>query len=253
MFEIPSPYNRPSSTNAFGWNPGTCASHASRPEYEVSRCPLNMRLGPPPTPGRVPRTFARSSSTCCHCTCSPMSAKVCATSSASACSDPVKLGVPTARLAHSTSRSRTIESGGSAMEVRQHFLAEETDLLVPTLAPELEHDVRAACLAVLLDRRDAVLRRARDRLATIEQRVGHLSLGGEPPTALHRLRHRGQLLHLDLRQLEQRVGRAADVLELVREVHAGDLARALAAGRAVGRVDGSDDGAADVDVGADVL
>ena len=108
MFEIPSPYSRPSSTNALGWNPGTCASHASRPEYEVSMCPLNMRLGPPPAPGRVPSTFARSSSTCCHCTCRPMSANVCAISSAIACSEPVKLGAPIARDAHSTSRSRSI-------------------------------------------------------------------------------------------------------------------------------------------------
>src|SRR5918992_1609045 len=213
MFEIPSPYRRPSSTNALGWKPGTCVSHASRPEYDVSTCPLNMRLGPPPAPGRVPSTFARSSSTCCHWTCSPMSAKVCATSSARACSEPVKLGVPIAALAHSTSRSRSIAI--SVTEVRKHLLAEEADLLVTAVAPQLEHDVRAAGLAVLLDRRE--------------------------------------LLHLDLGQLEQRVGRPADVLELVREVHARDLARALAACVAVALMDGGDDGAADVDVGGDVL
>src|SRR5680860_613879 len=154
MFEIPSPYSLPSSTNALGWNPGTCASHASRPEYEVSMCPLNMRLGPPPAPGRVPRTFARPSSTCCHCTWRPMSANVCATSSAIACSEPVKLGVPIARLAQSTSRSRSMCT--SATEVREHLVAEEADLLMPLLAPELEHDVRAARLAVLLDRLDAI-------------------------------------------------------------------------------------------------
>src|SRR5919106_6800015 len=174
MFEIPSPYNRPSSTNAFGWNPGTCASHASRPEYEVSRCPLNMRLGPPPTPGRVPSTFARSSSTCSHCTWRPMSASVCATSSAIACSEPVKLGVPMAVLAHSTSRSRSMVS--SPTEMRQDLLAEEADLLMTAVAPELEHDVGAARLAVLLNRGDAVLRRAGDRLAAVEGRVGHLGL-----------------------------------------------------------------------------
>ena len=44
-----------------------------------------------------------------------------------------------------------------------------------------------------------------------------------------------------------------DVLELVREVHAGDLARAVAARVAIGLVDRRDDGAADVDVGGDVL
>ena len=105
MFEIPRPYRRPSSTNALGWKPGTCASHGSRPEYDVSMCPLNMRLGPPPAPARVPSTFARPSSTCCHCTCSPMSRNVSRMSSAIASSEPVKLGMPIARDAQSTSRS----------------------------------------------------------------------------------------------------------------------------------------------------
>ena len=48
-------------------------------------------------------------------------------------------------------------------------------------------------------------------------------------------------------QLEQHVGRALDVLDLVGEVHAGDLARALAALGAV-VVDRGDDRAADVDL-----
>ena len=37
-------------TNALGWNPGTPRSHGSRPEYEVSMCPLNISVGPPPVP-----------------------------------------------------------------------------------------------------------------------------------------------------------------------------------------------------------
>src|SRR5581483_6264079 len=53
MFEIPSPYSRPSSTNGSGWKPGTCASHGSRPEYEVSMWPLSIRVGPPPVPSAV--------------------------------------------------------------------------------------------------------------------------------------------------------------------------------------------------------
>jgi hypothetical protein len=71
MFEIPSPYKRPSRTNAFGWKPGTSFSHGSRPEYDVSMCPLNISVFPPPTPRQVPSAFARPSSTCCHCTCRP--------------------------------------------------------------------------------------------------------------------------------------------------------------------------------------
>ena len=49
-------------------------------------------------------------------------------------------------------------------------------------------------------------------------------------------------------ELEQRVGRALDVLELVGEVHAGDLARAVAPGVAVAGVDRGDDRAADVEL-----
>ena len=33
-----------------GWKPGTSRSHGSRPEYEVSMWPLNIRLWPPPAP-----------------------------------------------------------------------------------------------------------------------------------------------------------------------------------------------------------
>ena len=84
-------------------------------------------------------------------------------------------------------------------------------------------------VAVLLDRRDAVGGRAGDRLAPVEQRVGDLRLRGQPAAPLHRLGHRPELVLLDPRQLEQRVGGAPDVLELVRQVHAGDLARAVAA------------------------
>ena len=62
-----------SRTNAFGWKPGTSVSHGSRPEYEVSMCPLNINDWPPPVPDQVPSAFARPSSTCCHCTCRPSS------------------------------------------------------------------------------------------------------------------------------------------------------------------------------------
>ena len=66
-------------------------------------------------------------------------------SSAIACSSPVKLGVPIARLAHSTSRSRSMrDRRRSRAHAREDLLAEQPDLLVPVRAPELEHDVRAA-------------------------------------------------------------------------------------------------------------
>ena len=59
---------------------GIPASHGSRPEYDVSMWPLNISVGPPPAPARVPSTFARPSSTCCHCTASPSSAQLARTS-----------------------------------------------------------------------------------------------------------------------------------------------------------------------------
>ena len=70
--------------------------------------PLNISVGPPPVPSRIPSTFARPSSTCCHCTCSPISSKVSAITVAISCSEPVKLGVAIARLAQSTRRFRSI-------------------------------------------------------------------------------------------------------------------------------------------------
>src|SRR5574340_840200 len=202
-------------------------------------CPLNMRLGPSPAPSRIPRTFARPSSTCCHWTRSPSSRNVSRTSSAIASSEPVKLGVSIAREAHSTSLASSIRS--SATNVREDVLPEEADLVVPAFAPELEHDVRATGGAVLLDRRDAVLGRPRDRTAAVEQGVRHLRLRREPAASLHGLGHGRELLHPDPGELEARVGGAADVLELVRKVHPGDLARPVTPRGAVGRVDGGDD------------
>src|SRR6478752_6069775 len=146
-------------------------------------CPLNMSDLPPPTVvSQRPTTFGRPSSTSCHCTRSPMPASSSRTRSPIACSSPVGLGIDTRSTASATSRSASIST-----EMGQHLLAEEVDLLVPAVAPELEHHVRAARVAVLLDRGDAVGGRAGDRLAAVEQRVGDLGLRGQPATALHRL------------------------------------------------------------------
>ena len=127
MFEMPSPKSRPSLTNAIGWKPRTPASHGSRPEYEVSMWPLNMRLGPPPSPGQVPSTLARPSSTCCHCTCRPISANVSRISSAIACSSPVKLGVAIACDAQSTRRSSLIAIAAVIGDARLNERGAERD------------------------------------------------------------------------------------------------------------------------------
>src|SRR5438874_4925095 len=248
MFEIPRPYTRPSCTNPSGWKPRISASQGSRPEYEVSMCPLNIRDLPPPAPSQRPTTLGRPASTSCHCTCSPMSSSSSLTRSPIACSSPVGLGTETRSPA-----SRTSRSAFTSTEMRQHLPAEELDLLLPPVAPELEHHVRAPCLAVFLDRRDAVSGGPRDRLALVEELVRHLRLRGETSTLLHRLGHRPDLVLRQAGELEQRVGGALDVLHLVREVHAGDLAGTVTAGVAVGLVNRCDDRAADVDVGVDVL
>src|SRR5438132_529151 len=164
MFEIPSPYSRPSRSKACGWKPGTFRSHGSRPEYDVSMCPLNMSVGPPPAPCHVPSALARLSSTCCHCTASPSGSYSETISSAMLCSSPVKLWTPLMRL-------------------------------------------------------------------------------GDGP----------DLVLLDAGEVEQRVGRALNVLHLVREIHAGDLARPVATLVAIGRVDRRDDRTTDVDVCVDLL
>ena len=132
------------------------------------------------------------------------------------------------------------------------LLAEHPDLLVAPFAPELEHHMGAAGVPVLLDRGDAVLGGARDRLALVEQLVRHLILGGEAAAPLHRLRDRPDLLLVDAGELEERVRGSLDVLHLVREVHAGDLARAVAALVTV-LSDRRDHRAADVDVACHVL
>src|SRR5436190_6740201 len=252
MFEIPSPYRRPSLTNGSGWKPGTPCSHGSRPEYEVSMWPLNIRVLPRPVPGHVPRTFARPSSTWCHWVCRPILPKLSSIRRPIASSSPVKLGVAIIRLACSTRRSRSMliapapapakpapplfvslrQAYGSS-NLRQDALGEELQLPEPVLAPQLEHHVSAAGLLVLPDCGNAVLGRAGDRLALVEDLVGHGRLRGEAPTGLHRLGDRDDLVLGQPRALEQRVGGALDVLHLVGEVHTGDLARAVAAALAV--------------------
>src|SRR5215831_152037 len=94
---------------------------------------------------------------------------------------PVGLGVLTYEHAVSTSRrssmqpmSRSVSSSMVAKliafspQVGEDLLGEQLDLPVALLAPQLEHDVSAAGVVVLLDRLDAVARRARDRTGLVE-------------------------------------------------------------------------------------
>src|SRR6266566_1737649 len=240
---------RPSWTKPSGRKPRIPSSHGSWPEYDVSMCPLNMSELPPPVfVSQRPTTLGRPSSTSCHCTWRPMSSSSSRTRSPIACSAPVGLGTETRSTASATSRSASIST-----EMWQHLLAEQLDLLVPAIAPELEHHVRAPGLAVLLDRSDAVGGSAGDRLALVEDLVGHLRLRREPSALLHRVGDGSDLVLAQPGEIEERIGCSLDVLHLVGEVHACNLARAVAAGVAVSGMDRRNDSAADVDVGVDVL
>jgi hypothetical protein len=109
--------------------------------------------------------------------------------------------------------------------------------------------VRAAGRPVLLDCRDAVLGRAGDRLALSRiSSVTASAAASRPPLSIASAIGDDLLLR-ELGELEQRVGGALDVLDLVREVHAGDLPRPLPALVAVVRMDGRDDGAPEIEFG----
>src|SRR5919201_6500414 len=166
---------RPSRSKPSGWKPGRPASQGSRPEYDVSMWPLNMSDFPPPAPSHRPTTFGRPASTSCHCTCRPIPPSSPRTRSPIACSSPVGLGTDTRSAASWTSRSAL-----TSTEMPQHLPAKERDLLVAAIAPELEHHVGAARVAVLLDRGDAIGGRPGDRPAIFEDLVGHLLLRRQP-------------------------------------------------------------------------
>ena len=215
--------------------------------------PLNIRLGPPPEPSRMPSTLARPSSTCCHCTCRPISRNVSRMSSAIACSSPVKLGDADRRGSPiSTSRSRSIRDGSvaHARTCGSTFSPNSRICSWRFVAPELEHDVRAARGAVLLDRRDAVVGRAGDRLAAVEDRVGDLGLRGQPAALLHRLGDRRGSPRGRSRARSSSVSAEPWMFCTLLARYMPAISRAPSRPAvAVGRVDRGDDRAADVDRG----
>ena len=241
-------------TNASGWKPRTPASHGSRPEYDVSMWPLNMRLCPPPAPGHVPSTLARPSSTCCHCTCRPMLGERVAHQLghrllvAGEARRADRLRGPARRAGRG--RSAPGRHGGSAAARARRRAGSARGGARPR--------ARASRACSPASRYSSIARMQSAGVPAIGlQRSSSesvtCSFAASRPPSLHRLGDRRELLHLDPGQLEQRVGGAADVLELVRQVHAGDLARAVAAAVAVVGVDRGDDRAADVDRSGRVL
>ena len=110
-------------------------------------------------------------------------------SSAMACSSPVKLGTsisgsPSRRAGRGRSR---VSGAAISAEVREHLLAEEPDLLGRS-SPQsssmmcVQPASRYSSIAAMQS-----LGRAGDRLALVEDRVGHVGLGGQPAALLHRL------------------------------------------------------------------
>src|SRR4029450_4766881 len=76
-----------------------------------------------------------------------------------------EIGSSTSLFVRSSAMWAANATGGTSPKMRQYLPPEELDLLVAPISPELEHDVGAAGVAVLLDRGDAVGRSARDALA----------------------------------------------------------------------------------------
>ena len=201
--------------------------------------PLNISDVPPPAPARVPR---RSHGPPPPAATARQPSSRRSANHAAIASSPVK-------LCTTTSRAPSRRAGHDrSSEVRQDLVAEEADLVVPLVAPQLEHDVRAAGVAVLLDRGDAVGRGCRRSACTCRgsRRSPQPWRRAGRPAPLPR--RGGGSRPRQPGEVEQRVGGALDVLHLVREVHPGDLARAVAALVAI-LVDRRDDRAADVDVG----
>src|SRR5882724_3852947 len=66
---------------------------SSRPVFEVSMWPLNIRFFPPPQPVQRPITLARPSSTSCHVTVSPSCCSTHCMYCAISSSSPVGLGM----------------------------------------------------------------------------------------------------------------------------------------------------------------
>ncbi len=248
MFEIPRPNRYSPSTRASGRKPRP-ASQGSRPEYDVSMCPLNISVLPPPR--AAPR----------------------ADDVRPALLDLLPLHVQ----AHVVEDARHVlghrvllaRRAGDVDEVAGGLdQAAAVDLDRPSALPHLAsgrtcsensrswprrsspQSSSMTCVQPAsrysLDRRDAVLRRSGDRPALVEDLVGDRRLRREPAAPLHRL---GDGPDLVLRQpgaLEQRVRGSLDVLHLVREVHAGDLPGAVPAPVAI-LVDRGDDRAAEVE------
>ncbi len=130
---------------------------------------------PAAVPGHVPSTFARPSSTCCHCTCSPVASN--SLSSARRPPAPSREGRRRDEPQREVDQAALVDHRTCG----RTFSANQSDLLVPLRAPQLQHDVRAAGVLVLLDRSDAVGGRARDRLALVEDASVTFSFAASRP------------------------------------------------------------------------
>jgi hypothetical protein len=91
----PEPVDPPLALEPLRLEAGDPGHQGSRPEYDVSMCPLNISVGPPPVPARVASTFARPFSTAATAR-RARAPGMPAIHAAMASSEPVKLGIETA-------------------------------------------------------------------------------------------------------------------------------------------------------------
>ena len=216
-------------------------------------CPLNIRLGPPPAPAQRaehvraarPRPPARRPA-------APARRASRAISSAIACSRAGEARGAD-RLARRRRRGAPRRSRAPAHQrtCGQHRARRRGRICSSrSVAPELEHDVacsrprgtprsrrcsRRAC------RRSACSGRAASRSPPPSRRAARRAPSPRRPARAPSISIPASSSSVSAEPL--------DVLELVGEVHAGDLAGAVAAGVAVGGVDRGDDRAAEVDLG----
>ena len=221
-------------------------SHGSRPEYEVSRWPLNISDGALPEPAHVPSTLARPSSTCCHCTCSPIPSRTSRTASAQACSEPVNDGMETSRIASSTRRSRSIIGNAGGLPCRTARSARAACRPTARASRACSPASRYSSIAAMQSAGVPAMGLHLSRIASVTSALA----ASRPPRSIASAT--GRISSWSSSASSSSVSAEPRMFcTLFGEIHPGDLARAVASLVAV-VADGGDDGAADVDVGLDV-
>src|SRR5215472_4408355 len=174
---------------AFGLYP-IPVKNSSRPVFEVSMWPLNIRLLPLPVPSQIPSTFARPSSTSCQVTASPAASSAPRMKRPISSSSPVALGMLTASEHMAMSSSSRICD--RIAFVKSSFIVSVfprmDDVAIPASQTKIV-GVRAQLLAAALGHKKIIFQAQ----ATTAFPV-HTRLDGQNHTGTHRTR--GSLMRI---------------------------------------------------------